>query len=243
MDKRHLYEMDNATPGSRKRYIRSMFDSITVSYDRVNRVLSLGIDTRWRKSLVRAAGPLKDRQALDICCGSGAVSALLHREGARAAGLDFSRNMLKKGLEKGRLPGGAAAADACAMPFGDAVFDAAFIAFGIRNIPDLAPFMDEALRVLKPGGKLAILELSRPQNKIAAFFHSLYLEKIVPRIGGMISGKKSAYDYLAGTIATFIDPKTLQKMLEEKKFANCRVFPQTLGATFVLVCEKTKEDE
>jgi demethylmenaquinone methyltransferase / 2-methoxy-6-polyprenyl-1,4-benzoquinol methylase len=242
MDKRHRHQIDNVNPEKRKRYIRGMFDSITPSYDRVNRVLSLGIDAGWRKNLVRAAGPLKHKKTLDICCGSGAVSALLHQEGARVTGLDFSQNMLKKGLEKGWIPGDAAAADACAMPFEDGVFDAAFIAFGIRNIPDLDPFMDEAGRVLKPGGKLAILELSRPKNKIAAFFHSLYLKKIVPLAGGMISGEKSAYDYLAGTISTFMDPETLMRMFKEKKFTDRGVFPQTLGATFVMVCEKTKGD-
>ena len=232
------YEIDNDNAQDKKRFIRNMFDSITGPYDLLNRVLSMGIDVGWRRNMIKIAGPLKDKKALDICCGTGDVSALLHKKGADVTSLDFSENMLRLGLKKQAIQGAPIAADASKMPFAPSSFDAATIAFGIRNVPDMDCFMDEAARVLKPGGRLVILELTRPANRLIYFFHSIYLQKIMPFVGGMISGKKSAYDYLAGTISTFVDPKTLQKMLEEKTFENVAIFPQTFGVATLIVCQR-----
>ena len=234
------YEIDNDNAQDKKRFIRNLFDSISGPYDLLNRALSMGVDQGWRRGLIRLAGPLKGKKALDICCGTGDVSALLHKKGARVASLDFSENMLRLGVKKRAIKGCAIGGDASRLPLKSSSVDVASIAFGIRNIPDIGGFMDEAMRVLTPGGRLVILELTRPKNRAVHFFYSIYLQKIIPFVGGMVSGKKSAYDYLAGTISTFIDAGALAKMLEQNGFKHMAIFPRTFGVATLMVCEKAR---
>ncbi len=238
MENYNSYKIDNRNAEKKKRFIKKLFDSITGPYDILNRLLSMGIDVVWRKKMIKISGPLKNKKTLDICCGTGDVSLMLHKNGAKTFSVDFSENMLKRGLEKKAIKGFPIASDACRMPFKRDSFDMATIAFGIRNIPDIDNFIGEANRTLKPGGKLVILELSMPGKKIVKFFYSFYLKKAVPFLGGIISGKKSAYNYLAGTISTFIGPQTLVKMLEQKKFKGAKIFPQTFGVATIIICEK-----
>ncbi|MBW2643645.1 MAG: class I SAM-dependent methyltransferase, partial [Deltaproteobacteria bacterium] len=115
---------------------------------------------------------------------------------------------------------------------------AATIAFGIRNIPDIDIFIKDLFRVLMPGGQLAILELVRPVNKIIEKLYSFYLCNLLPFIGGIISGRKSAYRYLSGTIATFVDPKDLQALLEKFGFTDVSHYPQTFNIAAIIICRK-----
>jgi len=234
----NIYEADSINAEEKKLFIRKLFDSITGSYDLLNRLLSMGIDVGWRKKMTGISGPLKNKKAADICCGTGDISLMLHKKGADTVSVDFSKNMLKRGVKKKSIRGLPIKADACKMPFKDASFDIAATAFGIRNIPDIGNFIDETNRMLKPGGKLLILELSRPKKKAVRFFYRFYLKNVIPLLGGIISGRKSAYNYLAGTVSTFIDPETLAKMLEEKKFTDLKVFPQTFGIATITICRK-----
>ncbi|MCP4199365.1 MAG: ubiquinone/menaquinone biosynthesis methyltransferase, partial [Proteobacteria bacterium] len=208
------------------------------TYDLLNHLLSMGIDTSWRKNIFRIARPVKDQRVIDLCSGTGDLSKLLHNKGGKTVSLDFSINMLRRGIERKALLGDSVAADACNIPFKDNTFHTATIAFGIRNIPDLDHFMVEVNRVLVPGGQLIILELTRPENKMVNAFYKTYLGRILPFVGGVVSGEKSAYQYLSGTIETFVDPGALQKMLERHDFIHVVPYPQTWRVATILVCEK-----
>lgn len=233
-----VYKADNENPEERKQFIRKLFDSIVPTYDLLNHLLSLGSDVRWRRDLVRKTGAGKDGLVIDLCCGTGDVSKLLSEHGARTVSLDFSLQMLQRGIEKRALVGDAVMADASILPFQNDTFDAATIAFGIRNIPDLDRFMQEVHRILKQGGKLTILELIRPERKIVRVLYSFYLRKMLPIIGGIISRKPMAYRYLSGTISTFVCPLTIQEMLEKHGFTSVSHFPKTFGVATVMVCSK-----
>lgn len=232
------YEINNADPSDKKRYIRTMFDSIVPTYDLLNRVLSGGIDNFWRKDLVRMLDGSVSKRTLDICCGTGDLTRQLVKGGAELFSLDFSFNMLKKGVEKGWLSGENISADAGKLPFKNESFDFLTIAFGIRNIPDVDNFLSESLRTLKPGGKLLILELTRPDNAFVRFFYNLYLTKILPFIGGVLSGRREAYGYLAGSISTFLDRDTLIERIKLVGFKTVGYKRKTSGVATIYICGK-----
>ena len=232
------YEINNTDPHDKKRYVRSMFDSIVPTYDVLNRVLSLGIDRTWRSSLVAMAGSISGRRVLDICCGTGDLTKELAASGADIHSLDFSFEMLKKGRAKGWLPGKNISADAGRLPFHDKSFYMLTIAFGIRNIPDVDVFLSEALRVLEPGGTLYILELTRPENVVVRFFYNFYLTKILPFIGGILSGKMEAYKYLAGSISTFLERPVLVARIKGAGFCQVEYRSKTLGTATIYLCRK-----
>ncbi len=234
------YEINNKTPEEKKRFIQDLFDSIVPTYDLLNHVLSMGTDVLWRRNIFRHINNVRDKKAIDLCCGTGDLSLLLHKKGADVVSLDFSMNMLQRGIRKKALKGDPVSADAGLIPFKDNTFSAATIAFGIRNIPDIDNFIKDVFRVLSPGGQLAILELVRPENKIVRVFYSFYLHKLLPFIGGMISGEKTAYNYLSKTIATFIDQPELKRMLKQYGFDSVTFYPQTFGVATIIVCEKGK---
>lgn len=232
------YEVNNVDPADKKRYIRGMFDSIVPTYDFLNRFLSGGIDNFWRRDLVRLAGDLKEKNVLDICCGTGDLTRQLISKGADVYSLDFSFNMLKKGTDKGWLSGVNIQADAGKLPFIGESFDLITIAFGIRNIPDVDVFLSETFRVLAPDGKLFILELTRPENRAVRFFYNLYLTKILPFVGGLFSGEKEAYKYLSGSISTFLDKKELISRINSAGFKEVKYKKKTLGAAAIYICCK-----
>ncbi len=232
------YEIDNSAPEAKKRFIRKMFTSIVPSYDALNRILSLGIDTLWRHSAIRSLGDIKGKLALDLCCGTGDLSKILDKKGARVVSLDFCHAMIEKGMEKNNLGGCSVVADASVLPFASDTFDVITIAFGIRNIPDLDNFIAETRRVLKPGGSLAILELTRPERRITGFFYGIYLTRFLPFIGWMISGRRVAYRYLSATISTFIDPDMLEKRFAECGFSETGHSHRTFGVATILKCYK-----
>ena len=147
-------------------------------------------------------------------------------------------NMLRRGIDKKALKGHPISADACLIPFRDNTFTVATIAFGIRNIPDIDNFIKDVFRVLIPDGKLAILELVRPENKIIRMLYSFYLGTMLPFIGGVISGRKIAYEYLSKTISTFVDPAELKTMLEKYGFNGVTFYPQTFGVATIIICKK-----
>ncbi len=232
------YEINNSDPSDKKRYIRTMFDSIVPTYDLLNRVLSGGIDNFWRKDLVRMLDGAENKRTLDICCGTGDLTRQLVKGGAELFSLDFSFNMLKKGIEKGWLSGENISADAGKLPFKNESFDFLTIAFGIRNIPDVDIFLSESLRTLKPGGRLLILELTRPDNVFVRFFYNLYLTKILPFIGGILSGRREAYGYLAGSISTFLDRDTLIERIKIAGFKTVEYKRKTSGVATIYICGK-----
>jgi demethylmenaquinone methyltransferase/2-methoxy-6-polyprenyl-1,4-benzoquinol methylase len=206
--------------------VREMFSRIAERYDLLNHLLSGNTDKRWRKLVAKrlqSALSSPDARALDVACGTGDLSlALVAATGARVIGLDFCRPMLERAARK--ASDGAAArcvfieGDALRLPFKGETFDAVTIAFGLRNLSSVEQGLSEMLRVLKSGGRACILEFSKPVVPGFSSLFQLYFTRVLPRIGGMISGSSSAYEYLPASVLRFPDQKRLAGMMREAGF-------------------------
>ena len=204
------YESGTLEPDS----VRGMFDRIAPVYDAMNRVMTAGLDRRWRKLAVREVVWPGDR-VLDACCGTGDLAVEAERHGGRVVGLDFSEKM----LERARRKSGAiewVRGDALALPFGDAEFDAATVGFGVRNLADLEGGLRELARVLRPGGKVAVLEITRPRGVLRPFFR-LWFDVLVPAAGRVLPGGQ-AYTYLPASVRRFPGPEDLSAIFERAGF-------------------------
>jgi demethylmenaquinone methyltransferase/2-methoxy-6-polyprenyl-1,4-benzoquinol methylase len=232
------YEIDNQGSAQKKQFIRELFDSIAATYDLSNHVLSFGLDIFWRKHIFKYISIERDTWAVDLCSGTGDLSLLLYQYGAKTVSIDFSLNMLKRGRGKQAILGYSIASDVSRLPFAANIFSVATIAFGIRNLPDIDNFIREVNRVLVQGGRLVILELVRPVNILIKAIYYFYLKIILPFIGGLISGRFLAYKYLSKTIRSFIDPVTLQGILEKYGFTQISHHPQSFGIAAIIIAEK-----
>lgn len=209
-----------------KTYIRSLFDSIAGDYDSLNHALSLGTDRLWRRRAVAEACKGSPRAFLDVACGTGDLSvALAARAGksSRVTGVDISGKMLSLVGRKAARAGVAfqvktAVADGENLPYPDESYDVVTCAFGIRNFEHRDRGLAEFLRVLRPGGKVVILELSMPQKQGLRRLYNFYLSKILPRIGGWISGKRKAYQYLAASVNAFPAPEYFCQEMKDAGF-------------------------
>lgn len=184
-----------------------MFARIAGGYDRANRVLSMGIDKRWRARVVRAAGLGPGSCALDVCAGTGDLTVALAQTGARVVGADFCVPMLERALPKGAAatkPLGYVGGDTMALPFADGVFDAVTVAFGIRNVADPVAGLREMFRVVKPGGRVLVLEFSRPRVPVWRTVYGAYFKHVLPRCGALVSGSRDgSYRYLHDSVMAF----------------------------------------
>ena len=231
----------------KKEKIQEMFDGIANDYDRLNHIMSLGIDRSWRrralKEIVREDAV---QEILDIACGTGDFCIAIARRmspGSRVTGVDLSEGMLAVMKEKLKDEGledrvGCGQGDSEAMSFADASFDRATIAFGIRNFEHREKALKEILRVLKPGGKLVILELSVPSNPVIRWFYKLYFTGILPLIGGRISGDKAAYRYLPASVLNFPGKQEWMATMAACGYAEVRHKAFTLGICRMYVGEK-----
>ena len=207
------------------RRVRQMFAGIANRYDLLNHLLSGNIDRRWRNVVARRLRPLlnEDTKTLDVACGTGDLSLTLAGAGAsRITGVDFCRPMLeiaahKSKGERGGIP--LIEGDALNLPFADGLFDVVTIAFGLRNLADFEGGLREVFRVLKPGGTLGILEFSHPVVPGFNALFQFYFARVLPRIGGVVSGSRGAYEYLAKSVAPFPDQKKLAQMMQVVGFA------------------------
>ena len=222
----------------KKEKIQEMFDGIAADYDRLNHIMSLGIDRSWRRRAIKEiVSKDRDQEILDIACGTGDFSIAIARRmsaGSHVTGLDLSEGMLAVMREKLRAEGlegrvSAGQGDCEAMGFADARFDAAAIAFGIRNFEHREKALKEILRVLKPGGKLVILELSVPSNPVIRWCYNLYFTRILPLIGGKISGDKAAYRYLPASVLNFPWKREWMTTMATCGYAGVRHKAFTLG--------------
>ncbi|HWQ22560.1 MAG TPA: bifunctional demethylmenaquinone methyltransferase/2-methoxy-6-polyprenyl-1,4-benzoquinol methylase UbiE [Gaiellaceae bacterium] len=194
--------------------VRRMFDRIAPVYDLMNRAMTAGLDRRWRRLAVREAVRPGDR-VLDVCCGTGDLALEAERHGGRVVGLDFSERMLERARRKsGTIEW--VRADALALPFPAASFDAVLVGFGVRNLDDLEAGLRELRRVLRPGGRLAILEITRPRGLAKPFFR-LWFEAFVPLVGRLLPGGR-AYTYLPASVRRFPQPEDLSRLLEQAGF-------------------------
>jgi len=199
--------------------VRRMFDRIAPVYDAMNRVMTAGLDRRWRRITVDETVHDGDR-VLDACCGTGDLAiAAKRRRGARVTGLDFSERMLDRARRKEPalewIEG-----DLLALPFDDASFDSATVGFGVRNVADLAAGLRELRRVLRPGGRLGILEITTPRGPLAPFYR-LWFDRVVPLLGKVLPGG-AAYTYLPASVRRFPPPEQLAELLEESGFGAVR---------------------
>jgi demethylmenaquinone methyltransferase/2-methoxy-6-polyprenyl-1,4-benzoquinol methylase len=206
--------------------VQAMFSGIAGRYDLLNHVLSLGTDFYWWWRMARASGAAPGRRYLDVAAGTGDSSLALARRGAEVVSTDFTQGMLRLGPAKFRRKGldtlvwASAGADAQHLPFREATFDGITICYGIRNVEDRRLAYAEFLRVLKPGGRLTILEFSRPRYKLLRLLYDTYSRRILPRVGGWISGDPGAYTYLPDSIRTFPDQPSLALELREAGFGD-----------------------
>jgi demethylmenaquinone methyltransferase/2-methoxy-6-polyprenyl-1,4-benzoquinol methylase len=201
--------------------IRSMFDRIAPVYDAMNRVMTAGLDVRWRRLAAESAVRRGDR-VLDAACGTGDLAiADLKAGAATVVGLDFSEQMLARARKKTALRKDVlewVQGDMLALPFEDASFDAATVGFGVRNVADLPLALRELRRVLRPDGRLAILEITQARGALKPFF-SLWFDRVVPALGKVLPGG-GAYSYLPASVKRFPDAETLAALLRECGFGD-----------------------
>lgn len=222
--------------------ISSMFDSIAPVYDRLNHLLSFGIDRSWRRRLVRAVSSFcalrgGEVKVLDMACGTGDVSIALRRKGLDVVGADISENMLA--LARKKAPGiDFRYGDASELPFADRSFDAVTIAFGIRNFDERAQCIRELHRVLKDGGMLAIAEFSIPRNRLWRGIYTLYFKNILPAVGRLVSKQAYAYSYLPESSFDFPAPEKFRAELSEGGFRAVTARSMTGGVSYLYIGRK-----
>jgi demethylmenaquinone methyltransferase/2-methoxy-6-polyprenyl-1,4-benzoquinol methylase len=196
-----------------------MFDRIAPVYDAMNRTMTAGLDRRWRRLTAEAVVRRGDA-VLDACCGTGDLAIAAARAGGHVTGLDFSEPMLERARRK--APGlDWVEGDLLALPFAEASFDAATVGFGVRNVEDLERALSELRRVLRPGGRIGILEITRPRGVLAPFYR-FWFDGVVPLLGKVLPGG-SAYTYLPASVRRFPGPQELAELIAEAGFGDVRV--------------------
>jgi demethylmenaquinone methyltransferase/2-methoxy-6-polyprenyl-1,4-benzoquinol methylase len=220
--------------------IASMFDAIAGRYDFLNHFLSAGLDVRWRARAIREAALPADARVLDLCTGTAdfAIAALDAAPAARVVGVDFAGAMLRVGLDK--LRGRAldrqitlVRGDATKVPVRDGWADAATIGFGIRNVAHPEAALEELARVLKPGGRLAILELGEPIVPGIREVYNWYFRAVLPRLGRLVSHHDSAYSYLPASVGAFPRPAEFAATISSHGFSEVRAVPLSLGVVYL----------
>ncbi len=218
-------------------YVRRMFSQIAPRYDLLNHLLSLNLDRLWRaRTASRFAHILRrpGARVLDLCCGTGDLVFALRRKaapGVECYGSDFAHPMLTRALEKSPMQGGAAfaEADALQLPFADNSFDLITAAFGFRNLANYEAGLREMHRVLRPGGEVGILEFAAPRNSLLASLYKFYFTRLLPRVGGAVSGSGSAYSYLPASVMKFTTPDELARLMASSGLADARFETWTAG--------------
>lgn len=230
----------------KKEKIEQMFNDIAPSYDRLNHLMSLGIDNIWRKKALKEIVDGTQQQILDVACGTGDSTIAIAKAmepGGRVTGIDISAGMMEPLMRKAAHEGvhdriKLLQADALQMPFEADTFHRVTCAFGIRNFEDRKKGLAEFLRVLKPGGRAVILELGIPDKPFIKTLYDIYFRHILPRIGGLISGNRAAYRYLPESVYAFPRPETFCAMMERAGFHNVRHRNFTFGLCRLFIGEK-----
>jgi demethylmenaquinone methyltransferase / 2-methoxy-6-polyprenyl-1,4-benzoquinol methylase len=210
-----------SAPQEHANRVREMFGRIAGRYDLLNHLLSGNVDKRWRQVVAkRVREELSgDALILDVACGTGDLSlSLFESTGARVIGTDFCRPMLS--IAAGKLPHQITLVegDALSLPFKDSTFDVVTIAFGLRNLSDISSGLEELKRILKPKGRVVVLEFSQPSNSVLRVLFGIYFRNLLPLMGGIISGSRSAYTYLPSSVAKFPDQQQLVTLIEQAGF-------------------------
>jgi demethylmenaquinone methyltransferase/2-methoxy-6-polyprenyl-1,4-benzoquinol methylase len=225
-----------------------MFDAIAPRYDLLNRVLSAGIDRRWRTTAIRSLRLTGKETLLDVCTGTADVAIESRRQGgaARVIGVDFAKSMLRLGKEKLLRAGEAGTVtlirgDAMRLPVADQTADAVTVAFGIRNVQSPEVACREMARALRPGGRLAILEFGVPRIPGISTMYLWYFKYLLPLIGRAVSGHTVAYSYLPASVGSFPPPAEFMAVLRSAGFVDVRTIPLTFGIVYLYTAEKRSE--
>ncbi|MDQ3951854.1 MAG: ubiquinone/menaquinone biosynthesis methyltransferase [Actinomycetota bacterium] len=209
--------------------VRSMFDSIAPRYDLVNRVMTFGMDTGWRRKSIAALALGPDDLVLDVACGTGDFCREVEERGHRIVGADFSMGMLRAARTRAPL----LQADALRLPLRDESVDAVTCGFALRNVTDVGALFDELGRVVRRGGRVALLEVSEPRSRLLRAGHRLYFRRVVPLIGGLLSDRR-AYGYLPRSTAYLPPTEALLERLAAAGFAGAAARQMGLGAVQLL---------
>lgn len=227
--------------------VRSMFAAIAGRYDLLNHLLSLNIDRRWRAYTVKTVPPTPGVPVLDVCTGTADLAIAYHKASggkSRVVGADFCRPMLLGGNKKlGRLKAMAnvtlVEGDAQRLPVPSDTFGVVTVAFGLRNVADTARGIDELIRVARPGGKVAVLEFSKPRGKILGRFYMFFFKNILPKVGQSVApNEQSAYEYLPASVLQFPDGRAMVDLLTARGLADVVEHPLTLGVATLYVGTK-----
>ncbi|MFO0934367.1 MAG: bifunctional demethylmenaquinone methyltransferase/2-methoxy-6-polyprenyl-1,4-benzoquinol methylase UbiE [Planctomycetota bacterium] len=234
------FRFDDETQRKQGARVSRMFDRIAPTYDLLNHLLSANIDVRWRTHTVKRLGLTGAERCLDACTGTGDLAVALLAGGAKeVVGSDFAPEMLEIARKKAGDRARFLQADTTKLPFAAAEFDVATVGFGVRNLQNLDGGLKELCRVLRPGGRLAILEFSRPPNLVVRGLYDLYFMLILPLIGNLVSGgAENAYAYLPRSVMAFPTPAALAKKLEVAGFSSVTYEPLTFGIAHLHVARK-----
>lgn len=224
------------TDETKARYVREMFGAIAGRYDRLNHLLSFGIDRRWRAEAVREALAARPRRILDVATGTGDLALAIKARAPQAevVGLDFAEPMLELARQKAarhELEIELVRGDAQALPFADGSFDAVTVAYGLRNFADRRLGLREMHRVLRPGGRLVVLEFPPPPKSLFGRAFRIYLLNVIPALAGRLSGQPEAYRYLGRSVLDFPAPEALAAMMRAVGFCRVGARLQTFGAS------------
>ena len=209
--------------------VDSMFDAIAPRYDLLNQLLTFGMDVGWRRRTVRALQLPAGSVVLDLACGTGDLCRALSKRGYRPVGVDRSAGMLAAQRTEAPLVRG----DALRLPFPNNRVDGIVCGFALRNFASLKPFLSECNRVLRPGGRVALLEVSEPENSVLRWGHGQYFGKVVPLVGGMLSDR-DAYQYLPKSVAYLPPPNRMVAMMSEAGFGSATRRPLSTGIAQLL---------
>ena len=233
------------TDQTKKEEVREMFDNIAPKYDLLNHTLSMSIDRVWRRRVVGEVRRAKPGRILDVATGTGDLAIAMARRirDVQVMGVDLSEEMLavaRRKIEARGLDGRIVLdrGDAERLAVADASVDVATVAFGVRNFGDLGAGLRELARTIKPGGKVVILEFSRPRNRVFRALYEFYSYKILPRIGGLVSRDKRAYEYLPASVGEFPAPEEFMAMMARAGFRNCRARSQSFGIAQIYIGER-----
>lgn len=228
---------------SKKEQVRKMFNNIAPRYDFMNRLLTLRIDTLWRRKAINLVKEYKPRDILDVATGTGDFAVQMMRlNPKKVVGIDIAEVMLELGRKKLARKGLTNSielkeADSENLPFADASFDLVSSAFGVRNFEDLEKGLSEMLRVLRPGGRILILEASNPEDMPFKGLYKAYMNKICPAIGNIFSEGK-AYSYLNRSVSAFPTGNAFTSILTKVGFTEARFYPQSLGVASIYIAKK-----
>lgn len=220
--------------GSKREQVERMFDAISPRYDLLNRLFSLGIDQGWRRKVVRMVGEEPVEHLLDVATGTADLAILGSLKARRVTGADISEGMLKLGREKVARRGLAdritlVQADSEALPFPDGTFDAVTVAFGVRNFEHLEQGVRDMVRVLRPGGRLFVLEFSRPRKAPFRQLFRFYFHRVMPSVGKAISKDSAAYAYLPKSVDAFPEGADFEQVMRQAGLTEVRSIPLTGG--------------